>query len=137
MSLQDLAIKAVEALSTELDPLVKRYGFNVKLRHSNPEVYSEVLGYEIGAYEVEITACLHPHDYPQQFSVRFIEKMPGAWRYANLEELLELFKDRPKQNHYIFPISTSEQLSDSCKKLAGVMNTILSNKLYKNASSYH
>ncbi len=143
MSLQDLAIKALEAVSKELDPLVKNYGFDVKLRSSDAQVYTEVMGYEKGRYEIQITACMHPHDYPNELLVRYIEKEPGNWKYASLEELLKLWKDGSKVTNSVFPITTPDQLDESCKRLVKVMEIILSNKLYKlipqttaNISSY-
>lgn len=131
MSLQNLAIIAIEAISKSLDPLVKKYGFNIKLRSSDAVVYTEVLGYEKDQYEIQISACMHPHDYPHYFSIRLIEKEPDDWKYVSIEQLLQLSKDCPRVSDYTFPISTPEELEGSCERLASVIEVILLNQLYK------
>lgn len=93
MSLQDDAKQIIELVSKKLEPLFLRYGFTHKRRYSDPPIFNEILGYEKGNLELRISACLHPHDYPNTLDVRMIRKIPGNWEYYNLPDLLTLIEN--------------------------------------------
>lgn len=87
MELQNDAKEIIDLVSLKLDTLFQKYGFNKKNRRSDPSIFTETLSYQTDKYQLNISACLHPHDYPNTLNVTLIHKIPGNWKYAHLPEL--------------------------------------------------
>lgn len=99
MSLQDDAKEIIDRVSAELNPLFLKYGFETFTRRSDPIIFNEILGYQKDPFEIRISACLHPHDYPNPLSVSLIKKIPGDWRYVHLPDL---FKSVDEANSFSY-----------------------------------
>jgi hypothetical protein len=97
MALQDDAKKIINLLSLRLDSLFQNYGFNTKIRRSDLSIFNEILSYQTDEFEFNISACLHPHDYPNSLNATIIKKIPGNWKYAHVPEL---FKSVDKSNSF-------------------------------------
>jgi hypothetical protein len=130
MTLQDDAIRIIESLALKLDPLLKKHGFNVKLRNSFPAAFCEILGYEKDDIEMRLSACLHPHDYPNSFDIRLIKKIPYNYRYLNKQDLLNF---TPNMQPFIgeeFLIEPETRLSESISRMYEFCEFILTEKIY-------
>jgi hypothetical protein len=90
MSLQEEAKRIIELVFDKLDQLFRQYGFNAKNRQSDPSIFNEILSYEKGDIELRISACLHPHDYPNSLNITLIRKIPNNWQYHHLPNLFTL-----------------------------------------------
>ena len=90
MGIQDKAINIIELISQRLDPLFKSFDFHFKFRESEPSVFSESLKYERDGIVFKISACLHPHDYPNTLNIQLVDKNFSPWKYINEEELFEM-----------------------------------------------
>ena len=126
-SIQSQAVNIIELISKRLDPLFKKYNTHIKLQESDPSIFAEKLRYEKDGIEFNITACLHPHDYPYTLSFQLIDKNHSTWIYINQRELFEMVQKLcgiPKTD---LLIATDIQIQSSVQELFELTKCILKN----------
>ena len=131
MALQDEAINIIESLALKLDPLLQKHGFNVKVRNSDPAAFCEILAYEKGNIEVRISACLHPHDYPNSFNIRIIKKSSDGFTYLNKKDLLNFTHHIKTLTKEEFLIEPEVKVTESISKMYQLCEFILTEKIYQ------
>jgi hypothetical protein len=127
MELQNQAINIIELISQRLDLLFKKSNVHIKLRESDPSIFTEHLGYEKDGIEFKITACLHPHDYPYSLSIQVIDKNCSPWEYINQQDLFDMAQRFCAVHKSNLLITTDIQVQSTIEELYEIMKCILKN----------
>jgi hypothetical protein len=130
MELQKEAENIIDLISQRLDPLCKSFNVHFKFRESVPSIFTELLRYEKDGIQLNITACLHPHDYPNSLSIQYIDKNHSPWKYKNQAELFDMVYKLCAVHTNDLPISTEIQIQRTVEELYDIMKCILKN-IYK------
>jgi hypothetical protein len=127
MVLQDYAISIIDKVEAKLDPLMYQNGFSTKIRQSEESIFTEKLFYQKDPIEVAIVACMHPHDYPNSLSVRFVYKLYRDYRYISMTDLVmsygKSFTDDP------LLIASDEQIISTLSTLQEMLKRIFDEKM--------
>ena len=129
MTLQDHAISIIEKVDEKIEKLLYQHGFDKKIRTSDESIFAEKLFYQKEGFELEIVACVHPHDYPYSLSVRFIKKISYAYEYLNLFDLINLSNKRPPIEWDELLIATDDQIESTIELFYDLLKTALEENL--------
>ena len=127
MELQNQAINIIERISQRLDPLFKRFDVHVKYRESDSSIFAEYLRYEKGNIQLKISACLHPHDYPNSLGIELADKNFLPRKYINQREIFDMVQKFCGVQRSDLLIATESHLQCTVEDLYVIMECILKN----------
>src|SRR6187401_2609652 len=113
MAIQDDAIFVIDAITKKIEGLLYRHGFDKKIRTSDKSIFAERVFYQQAGFELEIVACVHPHDYPYSLSVHFVSKIPFNYKYIDLLDLISLSGKRNISKEDALLIVTDQQIEST------------------------
>lgn len=116
-TLQSEAGVLAERIAGRTEALFQQYGYSGPIRQSQPEIWSESVIYRKGAFEWEISACLHPHDYPNSLTLSLSRVSGGQRQYAQLSEFFRASKEGGDQLFAEFMIYPASAFEDSLERL--------------------
>ena len=129
MALQDHAISIIEKVAAKIEKLLYQHGFDKKIRTSDESIFAEKIFYQKEEFELAIVACVHPHDYPYSLSVRFIKKIPYAYEYMGLFDLINISNKTPRIENDELLIATDDQIESTIQLFYELLKTILEENL--------
>lgn len=88
-TLQLEARSMAEQIAARTQALFQQYGFSGPIRQSHPEIWSESVLYRNGKIELEISACLHPHDHPHSLTLQLSRSTGNTRHYASLPDFIQ------------------------------------------------
>lgn len=127
MSLQEYAISIIDKVEKELVPLLYQNGFSTKIRESVESIFTEKIFYQKPLVEIQIVACMHPHDYPNSLGVRFVYKLHRDYRYISISNLFISYEKSFTDNPLL--IATDDQIISTLSSLKELLNKIFTEKL--------
>lgn len=129
MALQNLAISIIEKVAEKIEKLLYHHGFDKKIRTSDESIFAEKLFYQKEEFELAIVVCVHPHDYPYSLGVRFIKKIPYAYEYIDLFDLINLSNKKPPIENYELLIATDDQVESTIELFYDLLKRALEENL--------
>ena len=106
-----------------------RHGFDKKIRTPDESILAEKLFYQQEKFELEIVACVHPHDYPYSLSVRFVNKIPYNYEYVDILDLIRLLGKKHISKEYALLIATDQQIESTITLVYELLQYILEENL--------
>jgi hypothetical protein len=129
MALQENAIFIIDTIAKKIEGLLYRHGFDKKIRTSDESIFAEKLFYQHEKFELEVVACVHPHDYPYSLSVRFVNKIPYNYEYIDLLDLIRLLGKKHISKEYALLIATDQQIESTITLVYELLQYILEENL--------
>jgi len=129
MGLQDNAIFIIDEIVKKIEGLLYRHGFDKKIRTSDKSIFAEKLFYQQDEFELEIVACVHPHDYPYSLNVRFVNKTLYNYKYIELLDLINLSSKKHISEEYTLLIATDKQIESTITLVYELLQYILEENL--------
>ncbi len=96
MDLHETAASVIKLAEDQLDPCFSNFPEVQKYRETDPGIFSESLRYDLGFVLITVTACLHPHDYPNTIDVSVFDKGKEPFRYMATWELVQFAAEQCK-----------------------------------------
>lgn len=128
MELNEKVLYIINSICAALDPLFQKYGFTNRIRESEKSLFIEVVIYEKDAVQFRISACLHPHDYPNSLNVDLNRKIGDYWEYRPVYVFIQRGEvDFIDDDLFILPES---KLENTISRLYDICEFVLANKRY-------
>ena len=93
-------------------------------------MFNEIVGYQKGDVVFRISACLHPHDYPNSLNVYLVKKVPGEWKSFSLNELLKVIGKNGIDTYEQFLVEPQSKIERTISSLKEICESLLASEVY-------